>query len=85
VSRWRLIENKLTEHTLDATSEKSDFYTVSFTMQNLDTDKFVTVTLGQMIGGVVSDLTGSMSAVIALLRDRCSAPQEPGTRLEKLN
>ena len=85
MSRWRLIENQLTEHKLDETSTESDFYTVSFTMQNLDNQKFVTVTLGQFIGGSVADLTGSMSAVIALLRDRCAAPQEPGTRLEKLN
>lgn len=85
MSRWRLIENQLTEHKVDEASEKNDFYTASFTMQNLDNSKFVTVTLGQFIGGSVADLTGSMSAVIALLRDRCAVPQEAGTKIETLN
>jgi hypothetical protein len=78
MSRWRLSGNEL--------EERTDDWSATFTMMNVDTGEIVKVGLTQNRGGPADDLVGALRATTALIvQAMAPGADEPGTSLEQMN
>ena len=71
-TRWRLNGDP----TLD---EREHDYMATFVMQNVETDKNISVSLTQTRGGPATDLIGALRAAAIMLERTATEPSDPAS------